>query len=325
LAQALVAWVWREMRAAAGFSCTAALLLSPPPVKVWTRDHGLQGVDLAVEDFRYGNETVRGLGATSNISSGTAILKFPANLLFTADAAAGLERVVGEKPALQGALAAERARGQASPWASYIRDLPDGAGGTATFQAFHPVLASDDLLARFPGLPVIQLLRDHRAEAARQFAEWRDAADASVEEGAAVVTEDDYLWAYLICLTRCFNVHLAVDGRPRERVALVPWGDDMNTGTSPNAWWVSDSQSNDASLVFTALRDIAEGEELLIPYGGESANDRFVAEWGFALAGNPNPLPAANCPLHAEPAAPEDPPQVYATLLALTKEYCRGS
>jgi hypothetical protein len=312
------------MRAAAGFGCTAALLLSPAPVKVWTRDQGLQGVDLAVEDFSYGGQSVRGLGATSNISSGTAILEFPADLLFTADASAGVERVVGEKPALQGALATERARGQASPWASYIRDLPDGEGGTATFQAFHPVLASDDLLARFPDLPVNRLLRFHRAEATRQFAEWRDAAMASGTDAAAVVTEEDYRWAYLVCLTRCFNVHLAVDGEPRQRVALVPWGDDMNTGTTPNVWWASDSRSQKASLVFTALRDIAVGEELLIPYGADSANDQFVAEWGFALAGNPNPLPAAKCPLHVEPAAPEDPPQVYATLLALTKEYCRS-
>jgi hypothetical protein len=313
------------MRAAAGFGCTAALLLSPAPVQVWTHEYGLQGVDLAARDFRYGNQTVRGLGATSNISSGAAILEFPAELLFTADAAEGLQRVVGEKTALQGALAAERARGQESTWASYIRDLPDGAGGTATFQAFHPMLASDDLLARFPALPVTQLLRFHRAEATRQFAEWKDAAEASGSDLGDLITEEDYRWAYLVCLTRCFNVHLAVDGQPKERVALVPWGDDMNTGTSPNVWWASDSRSEKASLVFTALRDIAMGEELLIPYGAESANDRFVAEWGFTLAGNPNPLPTANCPLHVEPAAPEDPPQVYATLLALAKEYCPGS
>jgi len=176
-------------------------------------------------------------------------------------------------------------------------------------------------------MPVVHDLQSRRKEASQQFQAWRDAVvnhddGSSLMAAAADVDEEDFLWGYMVCLTRCFNVHLMVDGSPRETQALAPWADDMNTGVEPNVWWASDTSSANATLVFTALRDIAADEELLIPYGPEQPNDAFVAEWGFALPQNPNPVAGGvTCPIHVE-STPSDPPQVFATLASVAKEYC---
>merc|ERR1719265_1786549 len=176
-------------------------------------------------------------------------------------------------------------------------------------------------------MPLVQDLQSRRKEASQQYQAWREAVvnhdDGSSLMAAAVnVEEDDFLWGYMVCLTRCFNVHLMVDGSPVETQALAPWADDMNTAVQPNVWWATDSSNANATLVFNALRDISADEELLIPYGPERPNDAFAAEWGFSLPQNPNPVGAgAKCPIHVE-STPDDPPQVYATLAAVAKEYC---
>jgi SET domain len=87
----------------------------------------------------------------------------------------------------------------------------------------------------------------------------------------------DFLWAVGIILSRAIS-----DARTHVPLTLVPVLDLANHTSDPpllNAAHKYDAQSGEFSLV--ALRDISEGEEILISYGAGRDTPSFMSIYGF--------------------------------------------
>ncbi len=152
-----------------------------------------------------------------------------------------------------------------SPWRPYVDALPIAIA----LPQFRPI---DERLA----------LVGTRALAAIEDAIALVVADAAVIAPLLPSAADlaTYAWARAAIRSRCFGV----DGLVGAGRALVPVIELCNCGP-PTAHWGYDAAR--AGFALTASQALAEGDEIVISYGGFD-NATLMSGYGFAVADNPD-------------------------------------
>lgn len=321
----------------------------------WAEAKGVSGVDrIESAFFKKGGHDVRGMAAKETSAPGP-LLKVPQELLLAVEnpslnqglfpdpSASGGGQTDDNRVRLLGLVAAHQKLGEKSAFGPYLQELPS----LDDFRGFHPVMASPALLSEFEDAPLTQLVRQRQEEQERQWQRWQEllgegGPSPDLAGAAAEVQRDDFVWAYMVCLTRCFDLHWTKEGgQIADTVGLVPVADNCNTDADPNVWWRADrSDPQKPTMQLSALRQLSPGDEILIPYAAEErpkTNEDFAEEWGFPLAGNKNALeqwtrddrrcqelPTLACKEQSEDAGPPQP-GVRGTFLAVAAEHCAVS
>lgn len=307
----------------------------------WGVQRGMTGIEkMRFSRFNYSGFMVRGMGATRDLESGD-VLEIPQASLLTSlneELNAGLfeDKMAAPRVQLLGLVAAHKEMGDSSPFAPYLTELPT----LTDFEGYHPFFLSDNLMEEYQGSPLVGMVRNRQQEFDGLWQRWQQLSlsgnpTSSISASATAVSEDSFKWAYLNCLTRCFDTHWDVGGGKLVSVpGMVPVGDNCNTAAKPNVWWEFDRKDpSNPKLQFSALEHIPEGSEILIPYAGPEQhypNDDFADEWGFALKDNPFAVEAwaKNDTRCSEPkvsckiSSKESQPAQWHTLASLSREHC---
>lgn len=307
----------------------------------WGSQRGITGIEkMNFAKFNYSGFMVRGMGATRDLESGD-VLEVPQTSLLTSlneELNAGLfeDKMAAPRVQVLGLVAAHKEMGDSSPFAPYLSELPS----LEEFQGFHPFFMSDQLMDEYDSSPLVTMVRGRRQEFDGLWQRWQQLSLAgnptsSISASATAVSEDSFKWAYMNCLTRCFETHWDIGGGKLVSVpGFVPVGDNCNTAAHPNVWWTFDRKDPaNPKLKFGALEHIPAGGEILIPYAGPEQhypNDDFADEWGFALNNNPFAVeawakndtrcsePKVSCKMSSD----ESQPGQRHTMVSLSREHC---
>ena len=68
--------------------------------------------------------------------------------------------------------------------------------------------------------------------------------------------------------------------------AMVPFADLLNHSVPPSVRWKWTKSDNRKGFIFTAIKDIAKGEEMFNSYGDTLANYELLVNYGFVLPNN---------------------------------------
>eukprot|EP00747_Dinoflagellata_sp_TGD_P201365 gnl/TRDRNA2_/TRDRNA2_74831_c0_seq1.p1 gnl/TRDRNA2_/TRDRNA2_74831_c0~~gnl/TRDRNA2_/TRDRNA2_74831_c0_seq1.p1 ORF type:complete len:378 (-),score=39.02 gnl/TRDRNA2_/TRDRNA2_74831_c0_seq1:68-1201(-) len=303
-------------------------------VEQHTGDNALSGI--RVQDVDKNGIRVRGLVATKDFSMGSEVWRVHPSVvvmeLHESFVESGLETMV------QGTLGSDvpvhltlflaiegcKARsGLPTFWQHLIQVWPT----PEELATFSPYYASEELLDLFSELPAVHRLRadlNHVQTAwSTQSSHWRKLAQRF---GIDKIEFNDFLWAYVIILSRAFVV--------RKSPVIVSVTDLANTDQylSGNVEQVFENHGQDSFIVYKAKRDIARGTEITISYGNRT-NDVLFQGWGFLLPENPNKILPHNQASKSECAAlrTREWPSAHAqisilnNLKALVHEYCLGA
>lgn len=307
----------------------------------WGVQRGMTGIEkMKFAKFNYSGFMVRGMGATEDLESGD-VLEIPQASLLTSlnnELNAGLfeDKMAEPRVQLLGLVAAHKELGDSSPFAPYLIELPS----LEDFQGYHPFFTSDQLMEEYEGSPLVAMVRNRRQELDGLWQRWQSISmsgnpTSSLSASATAVSEDSFKWAYLNCLTRCFDTHWDVGGGKLVSVpGLVPVGDNCNTAAHPNVWWTFDRKDpQNPKLKFGALEHIPAGGEITIPYAGPEQhypNDDFADEWGFSLSNNPfaveawgkNDTRCSDSKVSCKMPSDQSQPAQWHTLASLSREHC---
>ncbi|OQR82999.1 zinc phosphodiesterase ELAC protein 1-like [Achlya hypogyna] len=246
--------------------------------------------------FQYMGPTQgNGVVATKPIEVGDRVLFVPQRLLLTSSTAhvpgfADLQRdpLLSQFPSAMLALHLlyEVQRGDASPWAQYLRVLP------ATFHLPLDYAASDfKALEPTPAFaPAVQLLFN----SLQQFLYVRIVLQRLLSPPVSLqtFTLDNYLWALSIVLTRQNNV--PTDSDPRA-LALIPGWDLCNHAPGAITTYFDPELGG---VVCDAMQRFEAGDQFTIFYGPRP-NVELLVYSGFCLPENPLdllPLPIPHAP-----------------------------
>lgn len=232
----------------------------------------------------------RGLVATEPIAAGEPLLRVPAALVLTAEAA--VQQSLLAQALLAGSslpawtvlalwLVEARAAGASHPWAPYLATLPESAGSVVSWPAEHV-----DWLR---GSHLRAIAAEVRAAAERSAAELLAALGAArgtagapglPQQAHQLCTREQLGWAFDVLLSRLVRL----DGLGGAE-ALVPWADCLNHDCRATAHL--DWDAGAAGVVLRAERGYRRGEEVRISYGRKTSG-QLLLSYGFAPANNPH-------------------------------------
>jgi histone-lysine N-methyltransferase SETD3 len=235
----------------------------------WLSRHGAEIRSIAVDT----GESGRFVRATRDIPAGETVLRVPRRAMLTLDVARrspiGAQMLAADIDAPSGHaflaayLIAERRR-QNSPFAAYIRALPQGFPGV-------PIYHHREVRAVLRGSFAGSLIVRRREMLLREFVTLQQRVPAFKD-----VTLAELFWARTAVMTRVFGVKI----RGASTEAMVPFADMMNHRRPPDVDWAYDEEQS--AFVMKAARDIKEGEEITDSYG-RKPNGRYYVHYGFAL------------------------------------------
>lgn len=214
--------------------------------------------------------------AGSNIASGDFILRVPASIMITPE-------VYGKDPINQYDdfklsyeplmlwLLKERINPD-SFWKPYIGSLP------ASFEG-HPMFWTNEQLALTEGTGLAEnvLSRRQTLEAAYKLLNENYIAKNNILP-AEYFTYDNYLWSFMVVLTRAWFV--------QDQLVLVPMADMLNHSPDAGAGNLEEVDGQ-YFFVINATKDYASGEQVFDSYGARS-NFELMKGYGFALENNPH-------------------------------------
>ncbi len=227
----------------------------------------------------------RGVYAKRRVAQGELLLSVPARLLLTAGAATSAavgqledRAPLAEADAIILLLLKERARGDVSSWAPWIRTLP----------------------TNFDELPFFWSA-DARADLQSESLDLRVRSQlASVRERHAALPAacrpiwDEFAWGWACLESR--GVYLSDAALGATQWAIAPIGDLFNhtVGETPSVDAKYDAGSG-GRYTYTATHDVEAGEELLVSYG---AHDDATLLCSYGFVGGPHPPnPHARLPI----------------------------
>jgi len=214
--------------------------------------------------------------AGASIASGDYIVRIPGHMLISAE-------VYGKDPINQYDdfkltyeplmlwLLKERINPE-SFWKPYIGALP------ASFED-HPMFWTNEQLALADGTGLAEnvLSRRQTLEAAYKLLNENYIAKNNLLP-AEYFTYDNYLWAFMVVLTRAWFV--------QEQLVLVPMADMLNHSPEAGAGNLEQIDGQ-YFFVINATKDYAVGEQVYDSYGARS-NFELIKGYGFALENNPH-------------------------------------
>ena len=238
----------------------------------WLRAGGGASAALALEPAPIGpgGPVVRGLVAREPLAEGATILSVPLNLAFGAAHAEGAS--TGE---LAESLLAECAKdgggANGGQWAEYLRSLP---ASLAT-----PITLADADVGELQYAPAVAAVADFKAYVAAMHAGGGAGGRYSLEE-----------------FTRAVQMVHSRTFRTVGRRVMVPGIDMLNHGgprlqnctlrlARPFGTAAFDDTQG-VAIQLVALRDLAEGEQVLWSYGSKRSNDDFCQYYGMVVPDN---------------------------------------
>ena len=240
--------------------------------------HPLKVESETVEDFEVSG---RGLLARKEIQQGESIVSVPPVCLMTRARAVETlgERVVpetmGDYVALALLLIQERAKGDKSFWAPYIKILPtvEEVGQTWTWP--------QEDLDMLKGSGVVDASLNLRRKLQADFAqvEAQTIGPNGLEQSA--FTWEAWEWAFSMLFSRAINL------RETEELALVPYADLLNHSPYCSSYFFYNKipLSNDREVTLYADRSYAKNDQVLISYG-QKANSELILLYGFVVDRN---------------------------------------
>lgn len=234
-----------------------------------------------------GEDSGRGLLARRAIAQEAELVRVPVRICLTLEAACACPELRGvvdgdtnEYVAIALLLILERAKGERSFWAPYVRILPTVEDVSATFSW------PDDELESLAGSPV-------GAATASMKAKLRSEHAAVVSGGGVdpkVVTFAAWEWAFSTLFSRAIRLK---SGREGELLALVPYVDFINHSPFSSSYvdarpipkafpW----EPEEDEVVLFSDRSYKKFEQVFISYGPRSNADLLLL-YGFALDRNP--------------------------------------
>ena len=242
------------------------------------------------------NSGERGLFATEDVPAGATLLSVPACMHIRAKNRFTAETVNREDDRLAlELLNTIHAEPKNRRWAAWIAVLP------ATYTT--PLHWSDATIALLGDAELMSTIERQRARLQRRYdalckhleakRDDPDVAPGKCGDGPDVfgLSFEKYRWAYTTIRSRA--AYAEYDDYPFDgaRQAIVPVGDLFNhSTTAPNvaaAYDASLGYLQTGAYVYTALRPIAAGDELLVSYGAHD-NATLLKHYGFVPRG-PNP------------------------------------
>ncbi|KAJ7552070.1 hypothetical protein O6H91_06G040400 [Diphasiastrum complanatum] len=270
----------------------------------WLRSMGHEECNLKLQKCP-GNDPAQGYGMVAGpggIHKGRVVVKVPRRAFLSEETARNCPLIgpLAKRAALSTwqimclHLLCERARGQQSPWFSYICLLPFEIELVGAHPLLWPQRMRREWLAGSPMLDIIE----RRLQNCREDHEALIAAGASelmpVGTGSGgFITEAAVRWAAVILLSRAFSLDLEeqVQG-PVEfygrSIALVPWADMLNHCSSAG---------KDSCLAYSRVSDVAtlrahksytEGEQVYDSYGSNLSASQLLLDYGFVDQENQN-------------------------------------
>lgn len=163
----------------------------------------------------------------------------------------------------------EKSLGKNSKFYHFIKHLPE------SFPS-HPLFINDDDLELFKGSGFYTKLKTKKD---KDLKESFNFISKSFE--SCPFTEEEYIWARTIVVTRVFQITYENIQQP----ALVPLADMLNHQKPEDVktHWSFNEKTNTFDII--AKKNIKEGEELFDTYG-HKCNYRFVINYGFFLENN---------------------------------------
>ena len=220
-----------------------------------------------------------GLHATTNLQRGDVAVSVPSSCLLAApaDDEQALGRLHDSVPddfwaaRLGLLLLAERAKGESSRVAEYLRTLP------ATYTV--PLMWSPEAV-KLLQYPTAQRRLVKSAKFVSTFSTERllDSADAMEAFGGLTVGADALGWAVAASSSRAF----ALGGRDRVLCPVIDIGNHAPKGEA--SCELRGTRGGAVELV--ATRDLAAGDEVSYCYGARLSNDDFLLDYGFVPASN---------------------------------------
>mmetsp|Transcript_95936 Transcript_95936/g.277047 ORF Transcript_95936/g.277047 Transcript_95936/m.277047 type:complete len:549 (+) Transcript_95936:85-1731(+) len=162
----------------------------------------------------------------------------------------------------------QRARGEASSWASYLSILP-GAFPTV------PIFYQGDDWKWIEGSTFVGRVQRHLGSLKSQY----DTVLSLAPEVGDRFSLEDFLWARTAISSRVFGWSLPGFDRD-DTDFMVPLGDMFNHRSPKMIEWSFNASSK--TLDYRALEDVQAGSELLISYGGK-CNSQYLLHYGFTM------------------------------------------
>eukprot|EP00927_Polykrikos_kofoidii_P077294 TRINITY_DN74249_c0_g1_i1.p1 TRINITY_DN74249_c0_g1~~TRINITY_DN74249_c0_g1_i1.p1 ORF type:complete len:369 (-),score=45.89 TRINITY_DN74249_c0_g1_i1:105-1118(-) len=288
-------------------------VLGEEDIFTWSKRNevDVSAIDITSFPRKGGAEQVRGLAAARHIEEGDIILHIPEKLWLSTGRAPAVEACVDLWASWSGylheelllTLLLERTLGEESTWYEYIQTLPT----LAEFAEFYPY-ASEQMSREFEALPVIDAHESWRTSLT-ELRDWvvEHRAEGCFEGGTP--SADDFLWADCVISSRSFGRELHDGTRAK---VLIPVSDLGNAPESPRgidptlSYANTEWDHNEGASQIIALRPIARGEELTLPYGEANlGSPEFILDtWGFIQESSLDDvtiLPSESCVL-LEPA-----------------------
>eukprot|EP00164_Ancoracysta_twista_P002796 GFYU01003721.1.p1 GENE.GFYU01003721.1~~GFYU01003721.1.p1 ORF type:complete len:557 (-),score=194.55 GFYU01003721.1:268-1938(-) len=230
-------------------------------------------------DFTHQNSTERGLQVTADVEAGTVLIKIPRTIIMTParlpEHLAGNITGLDAHRRLAAYLAIEKNK-KDSMWKPYIDILPT----MEEYRHFHPLVATEEELSMYEGLPLVEKIRKRNDELLKAY----DAIHKNkLFHKVANFTFDDFRWANVVVTSRAYAVG--------ETEGLVPFADCANTGKQDEIQ--TEWQYNPGAKMFVvkAARALQKGEELLEAYQPGKDMAYYSRVYGIILPDNKAPKP----------------------------------
>merc|ERR1719162_1889134 len=165
---------------------------------------------MRIDFFQHGAAKIRGLASNASLASGTMVMQIPEKLMIRrSNATEALGETLAQSlddtmvkaavkskadyasAALAVFLAAEHLAGAESLWAPYLASLPT----LSEYESYHPMFASESLLAHFDGLPMVEKIRHEKHLLQEAWRIWQDSS-SSKSTRLQKVDWDSFLLAY---------------------------------------------------------------------------------------------------------------------------------
>ena len=245
-----------------------------PALLAWLHSKHVNTSAVRIVDSPFG----RGLAATRAVRANASLFSIPHSLLLTTD-------YVQEESALAEELSELEPTTAFAVWLAHYHN--------STKTSFHPYVAS---LPPFVPLPLFyapQLTDEVRGTQLEELASTRRGlAYGSYQRLPHALKQladrGRFLWALSQLWSRTFSVAMRDADEAsgwRSVAALVPLADMLNTGAASDVNVRCRTSRAGTAFQCTALRAIAQGEELLVSYGPKSTA-QLVHDYGFGLADN---------------------------------------
>eukprot|EP01090_Pellita_catalonica_P001975 TRINITY_DN11669_c0_g1_i1.p1 TRINITY_DN11669_c0_g1~~TRINITY_DN11669_c0_g1_i1.p1 ORF type:complete len:476 (+),score=83.17 TRINITY_DN11669_c0_g1_i1:28-1455(+) len=265
------------------------------------------------DDF---DEPLRGIAAAEDIYEGDVLLKVPpntmiaeSNLLSESYAAndsclPSLFLHLRQSPLHETVLFLLYTRTRpASYWAPYINILPTSFDTPLTFTTRQ--------LAELKGSSILGFTKSKLRAVQRHYEDILEGIETMPGDECRDLqqfTFDEFLWALNVIWSRAFTVpQVRHDGTVGGRQAgVVPFADMFNAAPPKDSEYATAMDvtvdATTGGLIYTAIRPIPSGEQILVRYSRNLASAQYLFDYGFIpIAENPHDVVVLTIPLPDSP------------------------